>query len=403
MLREMLMALVRPFMRAWVASAEVDLDSVPRPRDKPQVHASGLDSDRILLVGSGPAVGWGVLSHGLSLPGALARGLSARTGRGADVDVVPDPKMTAASAIRLLEENKLWRYDAVVLIVGINDAIGVTSPRAWRRSMSALLRYAERASSQGTRIFVVEIPPIRSLRVFDRLPGRLAERHARALNRLTAEIVRDLERTELVPFEPISIPTPNRYRSPEEYRNWADLLVPAIAKSLGDPRTHLVELPVAETERERERQAAVDALAIVDTGPEERFDRIVALARRAFHTQSAAFTVTDHNRHWIKSGVGTDVPEFLRAESVCDTTIRADGAVVVADLSLDSRFENFPMVIDDSIRFYAGFPVESPTGERIGALCVFDPEPRPGGVDEVLLRELAMLVQAELWQPLEAD
>ena len=401
MLQELLIALVRPLMRAWVASVEGELDSVPRPRDKTQVHAPGLDSDRVLLVGSGPAVGWGVLSHELSLPGALARALSTVTGRGAVVDVVPDPDATAAGGVRLLEANKLWRYDAVVLIIGINDAINLTSPRAWRRSMAALLRYAESASSKSTRIFVVEIPPVRALRIFDALPGRLAERQARRLNRITHTLVADLERTTMVPFEPISIPTPNRYRSPEEYRSWAELLVPTIAESLGDPRGHLVEPAYAQQDVELERQAAVDALGIVDTEPEERFDRIVALARRAFHTQSAAFTVTDHHRHWIKAGVGAEVTEFLRAESVCDTTIKADGAVVVGDLSQDPRFDRLPMVVDASIRFYAGFPVESPTGERIGALCVFDPEPRTSGVDEVLLRELAMLVQAELWHPAE--
>ncbi|TBN58190.1 GAF domain-containing protein [Glaciihabitans arcticus] len=399
MLREIVMALIRPFMRVWVAGVEDELDSVPRPRDRPQVHAPGVDSDRLLLVGSGPAAGWGVLSHELSLPGALARSLSQVTGRGAVVDVLVDPDMTAVSALRQLGGSKLWRYDAVILIIGVNDAIAVSSPRGWRRAMGALLRYAESASSKSTQVFVVEIPPIRALRVFDALPGRLAERHARALNRITASIVQGLDRTTVVPFEPISIPTPNRYRSPEEYRAWAELLVPTIATSLGDPRNHLVEPPGAHKEHEEERQLAVDALGIVDTDPEERFDRIVALARRAFGTQAAAFTVTDHHRHWIKSGVGTEVPEFLRAESVCDTTIKAVGAVVVGDLSLDARFRDFPMVIDSSIRFYAGFPVESPTGERIGALCVFDPEPRTGGVDEVLLRELAMLVQAELWHP----
>lgn len=50
-------------------------------------------------------------------------------------------------------------------------------------------------------------------------------------------------------------------------------------------------------------------------------------------------------------------------------------------------------------RFYAGFPIESPSGERIGVLCVFDPEPRVDEVDTVLLRELALMVQAELRRP----
>jgi hypothetical protein len=49
------------------------------------------------------------------------------------------------------------------------------------------------------------------------------------------------------------------------------------------------------------------------------------------------------------------------------------------------------------VRFFAGFPIESPSGERIGALCVFDPAPGTrAGADSVLLRQLALMIQEEL-------
>jgi hypothetical protein len=87
-----------PLMRAWSAATNRDYDGIPRPTDATQTHSFGTDSDRILVFGSGPAVGWGVLSHDVALPGSLARALSARTGRGADVDVVPNPLTTIRTA-----------------------------------------------------------------------------------------------------------------------------------------------------------------------------------------------------------------------------------------------------------------------------------------------------------------
>ena len=402
MFHELVAFLLGPMMRVWAASVERTLTGIPRPVDMPQAHAPGVDSDRILLVGSGPVVGWGVLSHDLSLPGALARSLASLTGRGAVVDVLPDPRATAASGIRSLDSAKLWRYDAIVIVIGVNDAVNLTSPRAWRRSMTSFLRFVEDGSSQTTRVFVVGIPPIRALRVFDELGGSIADWHARCLNRFTRLATRGLRRTTIVPFTPVPAPAGSRYRGPEQYRDWADILAVQIAPQLNAPQvgesgshTEGADAGTDGADRETERQLAVDELGILDTPPEERFDRIVSLARRAFHTQSAALTVIDRDRQWNKSTVGSDIVELPRSESMCAVTIQEPGIHVIGDTHDDARFSG----LADQVRFYAGFPVEAPSGERIGALCVFDPLPRDAGeVDEVLLRELAMLVQAELWR-----
>jgi len=81
--------------------------------------------------------------------------------------------------------------------------------------------------------------------------------------------------------------------------------------------------------------------------------------------------------------------------------MESQGPLVVPDALADPRFLDHPLVLGaPHTRFYAGFPIESPSGERIGVLCVFDPEPRPiDEVDTVLLRELALMVQAELRRP----
>ena len=56
-----------PVLRVWAAVSERAFEAIPRPADAPQAHSAGIDSDRVLLLGSGPAVGWGVFSHDLAL------------------------------------------------------------------------------------------------------------------------------------------------------------------------------------------------------------------------------------------------------------------------------------------------------------------------------------------------
>lgn len=151
-------------------------------------------------------------------------------------------------------------------------------------------------------------------------------------------------------------------------------------------------------EPELRRQKAVDALKILDTAPEDRFDRIVTMARQLYGTESAVFSIIDNDREWHKSRSGKTIVEAARSASFCSVTIRGRGSMVIGDASTDPRFNETAAVLDDpSIRFYAGFPVKAPGGEQIGALCVYDPSPRDESqVDDSMLRQLAHLLEAEL-------
>jgi GAF domain-containing protein len=86
--------------------------------------------------------------------------------------------------------------------------------------------------------------------------------------------------------------------------------------------------------------------------------------------------------------------------SMCDQAIRGEGALVIPDLSEDPRFRDSPAVTgEEHLRFYAGYPIESPDGYRVGALCVLDDRPRdPADIDTDALAELALLAQKELWR-----
>lgn len=137
---------------------------------------------------------------------------------------------------------------------------------------------------------------------------------------------------------------------------------------------------------------------ILDTPPEERFDRLTRLTRRTFNVPVALISLVDSDRQWFKSRQGLAVVETARDISFCGHAILSDGAFVVPDASEDDRFRDNPMVTGDPhIRFYAGMPLKTADGSRIGTLCVVDHRPRRFTPDEVQsLRDLATLVEEEL-------
>lgn len=148
---------------------------------------------------------------------------------------------------------------------------------------------------------------------------------------------------------------------------------------------------------ESARQDALDRLRIVDTAPEDRFDRIVRIAQGLFDVPMVAVALIDHNRQWRKAAVGLP-PEGTRDDAFCNYTIRQPGPLVVENATLDARFAHNPLVTGTpNIRFYAGQPLSTPSGHRVGSLCIIDDHPRHITSAQVdLLRDLANWVEKEL-------
>jgi PAS domain S-box-containing protein len=158
----------------------------------------------------------------------------------------------------------------------------------------------------------------------------------------------------------------------------------------------VLEPPVPEDERGR--LAALHALSILDTPQEERFDRITRMAARALDVPMALVSLVDADRQWFKSCVGLDAEETPRGVSFCGHAILQDGTFVVADALEDPRFADNPLVVGEPhIRFYAGQPLRSPEGHRVGTLCVLDRRPRQLADDDLtILRDLGSWVELEL-------
>ena len=151
-------------------------------------------------------------------------------------------------------------------------------------------------------------------------------------------------------------------------------------------------------DNESSRLSTLRSLKILDTSPEERFDRLTRLARRLFGVPIALISLVDEDRQWFKSAQGLDLCETARDISFCGHAILGDDMFLVPDAQLDHRFSDNPMVIGNpNIRFYAGFPLSVPNGSKLGTLCLLDRKPRAlTDDDRDLLADLAKMAEQEI-------
>ncbi|MBL0930842.1 MAG: sensor domain-containing diguanylate cyclase [Alphaproteobacteria bacterium] len=147
-----------------------------------------------------------------------------------------------------------------------------------------------------------------------------------------------------------------------------------------------------------ERLRLLADLAILDSPPEEQFDRIVRLAKKMFDVPIALVSLVDANRQWFKACIGLPVRETGRDVSFCGHAILGDEIFVVEDTYDDPRFADNPLVIGAPfIRFYAGQPLRVAGGLKIGTLCIIDTAPRDfPAEDRAALRDLAAVLEREL-------
>ena len=96
-------------------------------------------------------------------------------------------------------------------------------------------------------------------------------------------------------------------------------------------------------------------------------DRLTSRVREIFNTPICAITLIDRGCQRAVSSAGQLEFEIPRSESFCDMTIRRAEHFAVEDASLDSRYRHFRSVLTGPrVRFYAGYPLESSDGERVG-------------------------------------
>jgi hypothetical protein len=152
------------------------------------------------------------------------------------------------------------------------------------------------------------------------------------------------------------------------------------------------------THLEAERLSALHRLGVLDTPAEDRFDRVVRLARQLFGVPTALVSLVDRDVVVHKAMSGFDERVVRREDSLCGTAVQQDQMLVVQDASTDPRFSASPFVAQaGGVRFYAGQPLVAPGGYRVGTLCIADDRPREFPAESAaLLRDLASWVEKEL-------
>jgi GAF domain-containing protein len=153
--------------------------------------------------------------------------------------------------------------------------------------------------------------------------------------------------------------------------------------------------------RNLNRLAAVQRTGLLDTPPEEPFDRFTRLATRMFKAPVALVSIVDSDRQFFKSAIGLPEPWQTKREtplthSFCKYAVALQEPLVIADARKDPTYHDNPAVRDLKIVAYAGVPLMV-SGCALGAFCVIDNEPHSWSYDEVrMLKDLGECVIHEI-------
>ncbi|KFD39475.1 GAF domain-containing sensor histidine kinase [Schleiferia thermophila] len=161
----------------------------------------------------------------------------------------------------------------------------------------------------------------------------------------------------------------------------------------------MIAAPIPADEDERLKE--LYRYEILDSPSEEDFNQLVELASAICQAPISLVSLIDKNRQWFKAKKGIDLDETPRELAFCAHAILQDKVFIVENALLDERFYDNPFVINDGIRFYAGIPLKTRTGKKLGTLCILDTEsrdltPLQHRALEILGRQVMNLIELRL-------
>lgn len=140
---------------------------------------------------------------------------------------------------------------------------------------------------------------------------------------------------------------------------------------------------------------------LTGSDPEPAYDDIVQLAAQIVGAPMSLISLVEEGQTWLKASHGIAPSELPTDRSFCEY-VRAEGGreLIVADASEDTRFHQLPCVVGAiGIKFYAGEPLRSPTGDVLGTLCVMDRQPhtlRPEQISALRILSRQVVTQLQL-------
>lgn len=153
---------------------------------------------------------------------------------------------------------------------------------------------------------------------------------------------------------------------------------------------------------EHERLEELKRLNLLNTEPEEQFDRITALATQIFQVPICIISLVTEDEQWFKSCIG--LPKILddsrrieREIAFCQIVVAEKKPIIIPDTLLDPRLKENRLVKDYKIRFYTGYPLTTESGNVLGTICLIDGVPRAfSDKDLYILKELSHWVMSEI-------
>lgn len=161
-------------------------------------------------------------------------------------------------------------------------------------------------------------------------------------------------------------------------------------------------MPAAnKPENEAFRLASLHALNILDTHEEKEFNAIVEAASLVCDVPISFVSLVDADRQWFKAGIGLPgVTQTPRDVAFCAHAIHQDDVFEVSDATLDSRFSDNPLVLNNpNIRFYAAATLKLSDGANVGTLCVISDKPHQlTETQRLILKQLGVVASNLLEQ-----
>jgi GAF domain-containing protein len=155
------------------------------------------------------------------------------------------------------------------------------------------------------------------------------------------------------------------------------------------------ENPVLNVVRNVARLMALNQSGLLDSPPEEAFDRFTRLASHILRARTALLSLVDEHRQFFKSAQGLGEPWATQratplTHSICKHVVANGTGVVLPDARVDRVVGGSPAIDALHLVAYAGMPIRSSDGHVLGALCVMDDKPREWTTGELdALRDLA--------------
>jgi DNA-binding CsgD family transcriptional regulator len=160
------------------------------------------------------------------------------------------------------------------------------------------------------------------------------------------------------------------------------------------------KIPVILNDRRRLEELA--AARLLDTAPEEPFDRLTRIAAQVLGTPVALVSLVDDHRQFFKSACGLVEPlasirETPLSHSFCKYVVASSAPLIINDARVHPLVCGNMAIAELGVISYLGIPLALPHGTTLGSFCVVDTEPRHWTIDDRhIMTTLAAAVMSEI-------